>query len=463
MAFTKLARFRKPSKTLAGVTPIAVMVKPRACKHGTCIYCPSLNVPQSYTPKSPAVLRAEMFGYDAFKQVQARIKAFEIMQHPTDKIELIIMGGTFLSYPTRYQYQFVKRCYDALNGRTSASLDAAEKLNEKAKHRCVALCIETRPDICGKAEIKRMLEFGCTRVELGVQAPDDRIYRIIERKHLVEDVVKATQLLKDSGFKVGYHIMPGLPASTPEHDLEMFKMLFSDERFKPEQLKIYPCQVIKGSQLEKWFHAGKYKPYTEQEIADLIVKMLKEVPEYCRVMRIMREIHPTYLVAGTKRIDLRKVIDEKISGQKIKLKEIRSREIGFMIREGRKIDRHLRLKILGYNASNGKEYFLGIINKQNILFALCRLRIPYKPFLKELKDAAIVRELHVYGKCLEIGKKGDAVQHRGLGKMLIKKAEEIAKQDGGKKIAVISGAGAREYYRKLGYKLDGEYMVKKLG
>lgn len=462
MGFTKTEKFRKPTKTLAGVTPIAVMLKPRKCEHGTCVYCPSLNVPQSYTPKSPAVLRAEMFDYDAYKQVQARLKAFEIMKHPTDKIELIIMGGTFLSYPLEYQKWFVRRCYDALNGENSRGLEEAKKFNETTRHRCVALCIETRPDICSEREIKRMLEFGCTRVELGVQAIDDKIYRTVKRKHLVKDVVKATQLLKDSGFKVGYHIMPGLPGSNPKRDLQMFKMLFSDERFKPDQLKIYPCQVIKGSELEKWFHAKKYKPYSEEQIVELIVEMLKEVPEYCRVMRIMREIPPEYLVAGTRRIDLRKVIDEKITKEKINLKEIRSREIGFMIREGRKIDRHLKLNVMKYDSSKGKEYFLEIINKDNILFGLCRLRIPYKPFLGELKDAAIVRELHVYGKSVEIGAKGTAIQHKGLGKMLMQKSEEIALKEGKKKIAVISGVGAREYYRKLGYKLKGFYIKKSL-
>jgi elongator complex protein 3 len=465
MGFIKDARnskFRKPTKTLAGVTPIAVMIKPRKCKHGTCIYCPSLDVPQSYTPASPAVLRAEMFKYDAYEQVKARIKAFEVMKHPTDKIELIIMGGTFLSYPLEYQYNFIKRCYDAMNGKTSRNLQEAKKLNEKAKHRCVALCIETRPDICSEKEIKRMLEFGCTRVELGVQAIDDNVYRLVKRGHLVNDVVKATRLLKDSGFKVGYHIMPGLPSSSPENDLEMFKTIFSDTRFKPDQLKIYPCQVMKGSELEKWFYAGKYRPYSEEEIVDLIVKMLREIPEYCRVMRIMREIPPEYMIAGTKRIDLRKVIDKKIAGEKIKLDEIRSREIGFMIREGKKIDKSLRFDIVKYDASDGTEYFIQAVNKQNVLFGLCRLRIPFKPFINELKGSAIVRELHVYGKSIAIGKEGNAIQHKGLGKMLLKRAEEIALEEGKKKIAVISGVGVREYYRKLGYKLKGFYMVNNL-
>jgi elongator complex protein 3 len=249
-----------------------------------------------------------MLNYDAEKQVQSRLKAFKLMNHPTDKIELIVMGGTFLDYPLKYQYNFIKQIYDALNERKSSSFEQAKKLNEKAEHRCVALCIETLPDVCNEREIKRMLEFGCTRVELGVQALDDKIYRKINRGHTIKDVVKATKNLKNYGFKVGYHIMPGLPFSNPEKDMKMFKKVFSDDRFKPDQLKIYPCQVIKNSGLEKLYRQGKYLPYTKEQTEKILIEMLKIVPEYCRVMRIMREIPPIYLVAGTIRIDLRKTI-----------------------------------------------------------------------------------------------------------------------------------------------------------
>lgn len=200
-------KIRKPTKTISGVAPIAVMLPPRRCKHGTCIYCPSLNVPQSYTPKSPAVMRALKLNYNAYKQIRARIKAFSVMGHPTDKIELIIMGGTFLSYPKKFQYKFIKNCYDALNGKISKSLEEAKRLNEKSKHRCTALCIETRPDVCIQY-INRLLEFGCTRVELGVQMPSDSIYKKINRKHKVKNVIETTRVLKNAGFKIGYHIMP---------------------------------------------------------------------------------------------------------------------------------------------------------------------------------------------------------------------------------------------------------------
>ncbi len=459
-----MAPIRKPSKSLAGVTPLAVVLKPMKCKHGTCLYCPSLDVPQSYTPKSPAVMRAAMLDYDAFKQAKARLRAFKIMGHPTDKIELIVMGGTFTWYPKDYQYEFVKRCYDALNGTTARNLREAQAMNEKAKHRLVALCLETRPDACSEDDIKRMLELGCTRVELGVQTLDDRIYKLVKRGHTVKHVIKATQKLKDSGFKIGYHMMPGLPGSSFEKDLAMFRKLFNSEEFRPDQLKIYPCQVVSGAKLEEWYWQGKYRPYSLDETKHLLKEILKIVPRYCRVMRVMREIPPDFLVAGIKRIDLRREIEKELREENADIKEIRFREIGFVARElgEENIDKRLRLRVSSYRASRGKEFFLEIVNTDDILFALLRLRFPYKPFIDVLENAAIVRELHVYGKAVEIGKKGDGWQHKGFGKLLIAKAEAIAREHGYEKLAVISGVGVREYYRKLGYKLDQYYMVKHL-
>lgn len=448
---------RKPSKTLAGVAPIAVMCKPKKCNHGTCLYCPSLNVPQSYTPKSPPVLRAERLKYNPYEQVKSRLNAFEVMHHPTSKTELIIMGGNFLDYPLDYQYEFVKKCYDALNNIKSKTLKEAKKRNEKAKNRCVALCIETRPDTClKKGIIKKILEFGCTRVELGVQCLDDKIYKFINRGHGIKEVVKATKLLKDNGFKVGFHMMLGLPLSNKKKDFEMLKLLFKDERFRPDQLKIYPCQVICGAGLVKLFNQGKYCPYSEKEVQKLIIKIMKIIPNYCRVMRIMREIPPEFLIAGITRIDLRKDIDEKL---KNKIQEIRSREIGFALRDKKlkeKIKKNINLKITEYESSGGKEYFLEFINKDNILFGLCRLRIKGK--------TAFVRELHVYGQALSIGEKArDFGQHKGLGKRLLEKAEEITKKKNIDRLKIISGVGVREYYKKLKYRLDSNeiYMEKK--
>jgi len=459
MKIPKKGEIRKPSKTLAGVTPIAVMCKPRKCSHGTCLYCPSLKVPQSYTPKSPPVLRAERLKYDPYEQIKSRLKAFKLMNHPTQKIELIVMGGNFLDYPLDYQKKFMKGCYDALNGRRSRSLEEAKKRNEKAKHRCVALCLETRPDTClGKGVVERMLNFGCTRVELGVQCLDDKIYKTVCRGHQVQEVIDATKLLKDNGFKVGYHMMLGLPGSNPKKDLKMYEKLFKDPDFKPDQLKIYPCQVITGARLVSLYKQGKYHPYAKDDVQKLIVKIMKLIPNYCRVMRVMREIPPEHLVAGIIRIDLRKDIEEELKKGRKKIKEIRFREIGFAIRDlkpGKKIDNKLKLKVSKYGSGDGKEYFLEFVNKDNILFGLCRLRV--------VDGKAWIRELHVYGQSLTIGEKGRKFgQHIGLGRKLMKEAEGIVKKAGIENLKVISGVGVREYYRKLGYELDVEkiYMAK---
>jgi elongator complex protein 3 len=455
---------RKPSKTLAGVTPIAVMCKPQKCRHGTCLYCPSLDVPQSYTPKSPPVLRAERLAYDPYEQVLSRLKAFQVMNHPTDKIELIVMGGNFPDYDKKYKYDFIKRCYDALNGKKSKNLSEAKKLNQKAKHRCVALCIEGRPDtlVRNKDSIKELLEWGCTRFELGVQCLDDNIYKKVNRGHSVKDVILATKLLKLNGFKIGYHMMLGLPGSNIKKDLAMFRRLFTSENFKPDQLKIYPCQVIKGAGLQKLYDKGKYKPYSEKQIKELVIKIMQIIPNYCRVMRIMREIPPEYLTAGTKRIDLRKDIEEELVKRKLKINEIRFREIGFEIRDKtsrQKINKNLKLKVTKYKSSQGEEYFLETINKDNILFGLARLRIQ-----KDKEKQAIIRELHVYGQSLAVGEKSNKefTQHHGLGKQLMKECETIVKKNKIKELYVISGVGVREYYKKLGYTLKLEYMVKKL-
>ena len=456
---------RKPTKTISGITPVAVMLPPRRCNHGECLYCPNLNVPQSYTPKSPVVLRAKEVGYDSYKQIKVRLKAYEVMNHPVEKIEVIIMGGTFLEYSENFQRDFIKGIYDALNPRKSGSLKLAQKLNEKSKHRCVALCVETRPDVCIKF-IPLMREFGVTRVELGVQIIDDKIYELVKRKHKVQDVVDATRELKNAGFKIGYHIMPGLPGSTPRKDLKLFKKLFSDARFKPDQLKIYPCQVMPGSGLEKLYWDKKYEPYSKEVIQKLLIKMLKFVPRYCRVMRVMREIPPEFLVAGTLRIDLRKDVEEILRSKNKKLKEIRYREIGFA--RG-KINLDLKLKITKYKASDGKEYFLEIINKDDILFGLLRLRISDAPQVYPEKSSskiftkdkvAMIREIHVYGQSLKLGEIGENSQHTGLGKWLMEEAEKIVVKSKIEKISVISGIGVREYYKKLGYNLEESYMVK---
>ena len=440
---------KKPVRTISGVTPLTVVLKPRKCDHGTCIYCPGGDkVPQSYTNKSPAIMRALALSFDPYEQVLNRLKVLKKMNHPVDKIELIVLGGTFLQYPLDYQYEFIKKCFDALNGKDSKDLEEAKKLNEKAEHRCIAMCIENRPDNCNEEEIKRMLDFGCTRVEIGVQMPDNYLYEKSNRGHTVKDVVESTQRLKNAGFKLGYHIMPGLPYSDPKKDLEMFKKIFDDSKFRPDQLKIYPCQVVEDSPLAKIHDLIKFKPYSEEETKDLLEKMMKIIPEYCRVMRMMREFPKEKLIDGVERLDLRKDIEENFRRSGEKINEIRMREVGF----NQDVDLNVELKILEYESSNGREFFLEIVNNKNILFGLLRLRISNKK--------SIVRELHVYGQAIKLGEIGEASQHKGIGKLLLEKAEEITKKNKIEKLSIISGIGVREYYRNLGYNLEGNYMVK---
>ena len=446
------SQVKKPVRTISGVAPLTVVLKPRKCNHGTCIYCPGGEyVPQSYTNKSPAIMRALALSFDPYLQVRNRLKVLKKMNHPIDKIELIILGGTFLQYPIDYQCEFIKRCFDALNGKDSKNLEEAKKINETAESRCVAMCIENRPDNCSDKEIKRMLEFGATRVEIGVQMPDDELYRKTNRGHTVKDVITATKRLKDAGFKIGYHIMPGLPYSNPKKDLEMFREIFNDSRFRPDQLKIYPCQVVEDSPLAKTHKIINFRPYSEEQTKKILEKMMKIIPEYCRVMRIMREFPKEKLIDGLTRLDLRKDIEEKIREKGQKVNEIRMREIGF--NNPSDIEGEIKLKIVEYDASNGKEFFLEIVNKENILFGLLRLRIS--------KDKAIIRELHVYGQSVKLGEKYEkALQHKGIGKFLMQEAEKITREKGIKKLLVISGVGVREYYKKLSYNLEGFYMVK---
>ena len=468
---------KKPVRSKSGITPLTVVVKPRKCDHGTCIYCPGgEHVPQSYTDKSPAIMRALALKYDVREQVKARLRVLKDMGHPTEKIELIIIGGTFLQYPVDYQYDYIKGCYDILNEIDSKDLEEAKKINETAKHRVVAMCIENRPDNCSPEDIKRLMEFGCTRVEIGVQILDDEIYKKTNRGHKIIDVVDATRRLKDAGFKIGYHIMPGLPYSNPEKDLEKFKLVFEDSRFRPDQLKIYPCQIVEDSPLALMYEKIGYKPYSNEVIKELLIKMFKIIPDYCRVMRVMREIPKEKMKVEAASTSMRGEIQKELKDSGIK--EIRMREIGF---QGKDVDLKTNLKIIEYEASEGKEYFLEAVNNDDVLFGLLRLRVKNK--------TAIVRELHVYGQALNLGEKGDLAsqgstpkgrenlfeapreckdihslqraQHKGLGKMFMEEAEKIALKDGCREIKVISGVGVREYYRKLRYVLDDDgYMVK---
>lgn len=442
-------KIKKPVRTISGVTPLTVVLKPRKCDHGTCIYCPGGDhVPQSYTDKSPAIMRALALQFDPWEQVKNRLRVLKTMGHPTDKIEIIILGGTFLQYERDYQYDFVKRCYDALNDENASDLEEAKKLNETAGRRCVAMCIENRPDNCSEEEIERMLEFGTTRVEIGVQMPDDEIYGKTNRGHSVKDVMTATENLRDAGFKVGYHVMPGLPYSNPEKDVKLFGKIFSDERFRPDQLKIYPCQIVDDSPLAKTHEIIGFKPYAEEQTKKVLLEMIKIIPSYCRVMRMMREFPKEKLIQGLEKLDLRKDVEAEFREKKNEVKEIRMREIGF----NENGDERPGLKVLKYGASGGTEHFIEFSDGRSILFGLSRLRI---------RDGeAVLRELHVYGQAIPIGETGKRSQHLGMGQKLLKKAEEITAENKIRRLKIISGVGVREYYRKFGYELEGNYMVR---
>jgi elongator complex protein 3 len=381
------------------------------------------------------------------------------MGHPLDKIELIIMGGTFLSTPLNYQYQFIKNCYDAMNSKESTSIEMAKKLNEISPNRCIGLCIETRPDFCGEIEIKHMLEFGTTRVELGVQTIDDRVYKIIQRGHTVDDVVKATQRLREYGFKVHYHWMPGLPGSSPDQDLMLTKKLFSDERFRPDGLKIYPTVVVAGTKLEKWYENGRYTPYDDPTMVKLVADIKSVSPPYVRISRVLRDIPPQFITIGMKD-SLRDTVKALLNDRGEACKCIRCREYGHRINKGVKMGSP-SLHRIDYKANEGHEIFLSFEDEQNTLFGLLRLRIQQAIG----KPSALIREIHVYGFELALGQfHPKAAQHRNLGRRLLAEAERISRCEFGlEKLSILSGIGVRPYYRQLGYDLEGLYMVKNLG
>ncbi|MFH0738180.1 MAG: tRNA uridine(34) 5-carboxymethylaminomethyl modification radical SAM/GNAT enzyme Elp3 [Candidatus Micrarchaeota archaeon] len=457
----RILLLKKPVKTLSGVTPVAVMIQPQgSCAHG-CAYCPSANlVAKSYTGFEPAALRAREAGFDPYIQSSGRVRQFEEGGHPSDKCEVIIMGGTFLEMPVDYKRSFVKGVYEGLNGRRSKTLEGAMEENEKADtHKAVGLTIETRPDVC-IGHIGEMLSYGATRVELGVQHADDRIYRLINRGHTVKDVVSATKALKDSAFKVLYHIMPGLPGSSKKKDISFVKRLYSQERFHPDMLKIYPTLVLEGTALQKMMDAGSYTPYTSEEAADAISEFYRYIPPYVRVMRIQRDIPAGLIKNGVKKSNLRELVDIRIREKGIRPLEIRSREAGL---RGKGADlRAFSLRRMDYPSSGGREVFLSFDDSDGLLAGFLRLRFPEKSPRPEIDSScALVRELHVYGSEAPLHT-GGPVQHHGLGSRLLDEAERIAQENGKGKVVIISGVGVRGYYRKRGYSRDGPYMSKRI-
>ena len=477
---------RKPTRTISGVAIVAVMCHPHKCPHGRCFYCPESDVaPPSYTGEEPAALRARMFDFHPYTQTYNRLKQLQTVGHNIDKVELIIMGGTFPSRESSYQEWFISQSLKAMNDFAGWNkeevevktyppndyvlLETVQKANEIAKVRCIGMTFETRPDYCKREDINRMLKMGVTRVELGVQTLDDNIYEKMERGHNIQDVIEANQVLRDSGIKVAMHFMPGL-FSTLEKDLKMFKEVFNNPHFKPDMLKIYPCLVTKGSKLYDLWKEVKYTPYTDEEAVDLIVEIKKILPKWVRTMRIQRDIPAKLIEAGVKKSNLGELVYNKLEEENFSCKCIRCREIGHRVNKSKEDlefnTSDFKLFKEEYVACDGEEIFLSYEDdSEETLAGFLRLRFPSKKaHRKEISEtSAIVRELHVYGNMLKIGSKGENVgQHTGFGEKLLKEAEDIAQENKKDKILIISGIGARNYYHKFGYQREGPYMVKKL-
>ncbi len=498
----------KPVRTLSGVAPLAVMTKPIACKHGKCTFCAGGpgsffgDVPQSYTGNEPSSMRAVRANYDSYLIVFNRLEQYFLLNQIPEKTEVIIQGGTFCSFPKEYQEEVIKYTLKAMNDfseiffkegkldfekfkeffelpgqvkdkertvriqekllklKGETSLEKEQVRNETAKIRSVALVIETKPDWCKEEEINEVLRLGTTRVEIGIQTLKEEVLKITNRGHTLKDTKEAIHLLKDSFLKTTFHMMPGLPKTTKEEDIKMFKELFENEDYKPDSLKIYPCLVMPGTPLYEQYKKGEFTPLTTEEAAEVIAECKTFVPEYCRIMRINRDIPNTVIKDGVMNTNLRQIVEVKVKEKGINCKCIRCREP-----MNKEIEYNaIEIKKYYYDSSGGKEVFISIEDtKNNILIGFCRLRKPYKPFRPEItKDSAGIRELHIYGLATPLGEEG-VTQHKGYGKKLMLQAEKIAREEWKcDKLIVISGIGVKEYYKKLGYEKDGVYVSKKL-
>lgn len=466
---------RKSTRTISGVTVVAVMTKPHTCPQDEpCAYCPGgpkQGAPQSYTGHEPAAMRGSQNSYDPYQQVKSRISQLTAIGHSVDKIELVIMGGTFPSMPLEYQTQFIQCCLDAITGKRSDNLEEAKTNAETSLIHNVGITVETRPDWCKQPHVDSMLNMGVTRVEIGVQNPDDQLYRLARRTHTVADVAEATQIAKDAGLKIVYHLMPGMPGSNPTRDLASFNRVFTDPAFKPDMIKIYPCLVIAGTKVYDWYRKGTYKPYTTEEATTLIAQIKNMLPPWVRVMRVQRDIPAGLIVAGVDKSNLRQLVQQKLLERNEHCNCIRCREVGHR-KAADKIPPNMqtiRLSTISYSASGGKEIFISAENHENdVLIGYLRLRIPSEnAHRSEITDlpSAVVRELHVYGQLVPVGKHlARAWQHKGYGSFLLNEAERIARENyDSKKLLVISALGTKQYYKRFGYKRDGVYVSKLLG
>ncbi len=469
------------TKSNSGVVSVSLLTKPYPCP-GKCLYCPSDPLmPKSYLKKEPAAARALRNKFNPYDQVICRLQALSANGHPVDKVEIIIIGGTWSCYPFSYQKKFISEIFRACNNfgvkkeikKGQKTFLELQRLNEKAKSRIVGISIETRPEFIDVMEIRKLRELGVTKVEIGVQHLEQKILDLNRRGVTIEQIINATDILRRNGLKIVYHMMLNLYGSTPKSDIRMFEKLFSDLRFQPDMLKIYPLVILKSAGLYKIWKEGKIKPYSDSQLREILIKIKKKIPPYVRIIRVIRDIPKEYIVSGSKISNMRQELLNDQKKNKWKCRCIRCREI----REEALDFKKLKMKKIIYPVLSGREVFLSWEDaKRDKLAAFSRLFLPNNfdktKTLSVLENCALVRELHTYGRLAPIFKKGSPLrrsfseasqsQHLGLGKSLLKEAERIAIKNGFKKIVVIAGIGARKYYKKFGYRLKESYMTKSL-
>jgi len=471
----------KPIRSASGIAVVAVMSKPHRCPHiattgNICVYCPGgpdsdfEYSTQSYTGYEPTSMRAIRARYDPYKQVRDRIEQLRSLGHSADKVEFIVMGGTFMSLPASYRDWFIRNLHDALSGHTSSSVEEAVRYSEQSRTKCIGLTIETRPDYCLKPHINQMLSYGCTRLEIGVQSVYEDVARDTNRGHTVHAVTECFKLAKDAGFKVITHMMPDLPNMGYERDLEQFREFFANPAFRADGLKIYPTLVIRGTGLYELWKTGAYKNYPPDVLIDLLARILALVPPWTRIYRIQRDIPMPLVTSGVEHGNLRELVLKRMKDLNLPCRDIRTREVGIRQVHGEITPEgvgEVELVRRDYYANGGWETFLAYEDpKADTLIGLLRLRkcsdeYTFRPELTG-QPTSIVRELHVYGSAVPVHSRDPRkFQHQGYGTLLMEEAERIAREEHGSvKLVVIAGVGTRHYYRKLGYQLDGPYMSK---
>jgi elongator complex protein 3 len=447
----------KPTRTISGVAPVTVLTEPFPCP-GECIFCPQVeHMPKSYLPDEPGAMRAADHEFDPHSQTASRVAVMAELGHSVDKVELLILGGTWSCYPEEYQEWFVRRCLDALNEVEAHTLEEAQQRNESGPHRNVGLVVETRPDRITPEQVHRLRWLGVTKVQLGVQSLNDEILALNRRGHTVAETRSAMGLLRLAGFKVVVHWMPNLLGATPEGDLKDFRRLWDDPALRPDELKIYPTALLPHTPLYEHWQRGEYQPYDEETLVALLARCKTLIPPYCRVNRLMRDIPAPNIVAGVKKSNLRQIVQRHLAQQGLACRCIRCREV-----RGRAIDADaLRLERLDYETDHTRECFLSYLTPAGRLAGFLRLSLPrVEPPIAELAGCAVVREVHVYGPALELGARRDGTaQHAGLGTRLLDEARRIARQEGFKRLAVIAAVGTRPYYRERGFAQGELYVV----